>query len=221
VERALLAPLALPQSVLSLPGMSSALIRQFLNSLASSFPPSSISYLEIGVYLGSTLVSSATSNENRYTSLVAIDNFAEFDEDGRNHEKLFANLNSLLHPDVVSRLTFMNQDCWAAAKELANNKEPVNVYLYDGPHDEHDHYRALADFYQLMANDFVFIVDDYNQERVQAGTKRALNSLSGELEVLAEYENLSRWNGDLEGWWDGIGVFVLRRRNANEAGGEL
>jgi len=79
---------SIADGALEIQGMSSASIRHFLSALASSYGESEINYLEVGSYKGSTLVSGMAGNELNYGRAVAVDNFEEFDKDGRNFVKL-------------------------------------------------------------------------------------------------------------------------------------
>ena len=209
----------LPARSLEVEGMSSPKIRHFLHSLASNFPGGkrSLKYLEIGVYKGSTLISFLGGNEEKFARVVAVDNFLEFDNSGTNFAKLQANLATYSKIDSIrDRLTFLKKSCWDVGQDLDRNMASggrFNVYFYDGPHDFEDHFKAISMFHKYLANDSVLIVDDYNQQRVRDGTQRGLSELvsRGEFRVLGQWEVLSRWNGDAQGWWDGLGIFVLSR----------
>ena len=53
-----------------------------------------------------------------------------------------------------------------------------NVYLFDGPHDEVDHFDALAVMLPRLDATFVLLVDDWNGPEVQKGTLDALAALN-------------------------------------------
>mmetsp|Transcript_9418 Transcript_9418/g.17129 ORF Transcript_9418/g.17129 Transcript_9418/m.17129 type:complete len:246 (+) Transcript_9418:3-740(+) len=217
IEAGFFAKSKIPEGVFDVQGMSSASIRHFLSYLASTYEEREIRYLEIGVYKGSTLISGMAGNEGRYDKVVAVDNFEEFDETGENFNKLKSNLGAFIEEEGIAKLSFLKKSCWDVRDELAGLRGPegFNVYFYDGPHSESDHYHSIVDFHEHLAYEAVFIVDDYNQQRVRDGTSRGLKHLETEkgLEVIEIFEITSRWNGDHNGWWDGLGIFILRRND--------
>jgi len=123
------------------------------------------------------------------------------------------NLATFISEEGRGKLSFLKQNCWDVAEELRELRGGgFNFYFYDGPHSEEDHFRSIVDFYEHLATVSIFIVDDYNQQRVKDGTKRGLKVLEERgLEVIEQFEIASRWNGDSRGWWDGLGMFVLMK----------
>jgi hypothetical protein len=49
-----------------------------------------------------------------------------------------------------------------------------NIYLFDGPHSAQDQYDGLAMALPAVDKQFVFIVDDWNWDRVRIGTNAAI-----------------------------------------------
>lgn len=228
VEAGLFSKSGIREDVFDVEGMSSPSIRHFLSYLMSTFEDKGIRYLEVGVYKGSTLISGMSGNEGRYERVVAVDNFEEFDEGGENFEKLKRNLEGFISEEGRGKLQFLKKSCWEVGEELRGLRggEGFNVYFYDGPHSEEDHYQSIVEFYEHLAYETVFVVDDYNQQRVRDGTMKGLKHLENEngLEVVEMWEITSRWNGDSFGWWDGLGIFVLRKKETEidmEVGEEL
>jgi len=211
-----LSPSPLPPAVLDIRGMSSPHIRLFLNRLLTELPPP-LRYLEVGTYQGSTLVSSLHGNEGSVDVAVAIDNFAEFDSDNTNFATLQTNLKR--HVNLPSSsLHFLKKDFLTVQGDL-RTFPPFNVYFYDGPHSREDHYESVMRYVHFLDDSSVFVVDDYNQQRVRDGTQQALVELQerGDITLTAEWIVESRWNGDLQGWWDGLAIFVIRKGGASEA----
>jgi hypothetical protein len=83
--------------------------------------------------------------------------------------------------------------------------------MYDGDHNEESQFKALDHFLSCLDDEFIFVVDDWNWEEVQKGTRRAIR----ELGVETTFEKEVTWDGDIErdGWWNGIGAFVLKKSN--------
>ncbi len=192
----------IPVEILDVEGMSTPIIRHFLHKLMSLLP--NASYLEIGSFRGSTICS-AISN-NLFRTAVAIDNFAEFDPDGVNKGILLDNI--MRHVGVP--VTVIEGDCWdRSVIGRAGEGGPFDVYFFDGPHAEEDHRRAIVEYAHLLSDTAVIVVDDYNQQRVRTGTDLGIEEAG--LEVVLDGLILSRWNQDYMGWWDGLGVKVVRK----------
>lgn len=190
----------LPESVYNIHGMSSRKTRRLLNHLCS-IPGRR--YLEVGSWKGSTLVSALFGNESSVERAVAVDNFSEFD--GPKAE-LQRNISAFLGA-FGDRLDFVEADCWEYAPRLGADR--FNVYFYDGPHEEVDQYNAFASFDHALEDPFVCLVDDWNHPPVPQGTARAFRDLR--YHVLREWVLPARFNGDLDHWWNGLYVAVVRK----------
>jgi hypothetical protein len=70
-------------------------------------------------------------------------------------------------------------------------------------------YNALVYYYNSLNSDFIFIVDDWNWDVVQQGTKDSIKDLK--LTVLFEQIMPARYNGDIEQWWNGLYISVLEK----------
>jgi hypothetical protein len=72
--------------------------------------------------------------------------------------------------------------------------------------------KAITHYYPCLANDFVLIVDDYNDRGVQAGTQMGI--VECELQVVGEihlpaYSPICQ---DKENWWAGLYVAYCRKK---------
>lgn len=190
----------LPQSVLELQGMSSPKVRHLLNHLCAR---PGVRYLEIGVLTGSTLVSALFGNP--YARAWAIENWSEF---GGKREDLLSSLE-LLSEEERARLTLLEEDCFNL--DLARLL-PCDVYFYDGNHERLSQRLAFTRFDPVLADPFVAVVDDWNWEDVREGTREAFAELGYEAAFEVELPALS--NGDLENWWNGLWVAVVRKPGA-------
>jgi hypothetical protein len=158
--------------VLALDGMSGRKYRIFINNLIGSIEGAR--YLEVGVWMGSTLCSAIYKNKVR---ALAIDNWTQF---GGPADKFFANLGRFKGGASVS---FIDND-FRAVDFSAVGK--FNVYLFDGPHQETDQYDGLSLAQAALDDQFVFIVDDWNWAQVRNGTTKALAALGLQLDFAAE-----------------------------------
>lgn len=172
----------------SLKGMSSPHIWHLLNNLVQG------PYLEVGVWKGSTLTAALTGKD---IPAWAIDNFSQF---GDVQEEFYRNTRHLSY-------TFIQGDCFSACKAAID--QPIEFYLYDGAHTEDDHFKALVHFYPDMAEEFIYMVDDWNVLDVQSGTYRAIEAMR--LNVVEQHERLTPKNGCKDSWWNGFAVFRLKR----------
>jgi len=197
-------------------GYASGHIRHFFSSLGSRIE--NIHYLEVGTFKGSTLISLLAGNEASISRAVAIDSFVEFvdasDPKG-NKNNLLGNLAQYVDSsfaDDPSKFMFLETDCWDSSfVSSALGKLRFNVYFYDGPHSKEDHTRAFTHYSTYLEDEVLVIIDDFNQRQVREGTREGILR-GGEWEIVFEMVVDSRWNGDSGGWWDGEGIFLLRRR---------
>ena len=93
--------------------------------------------------------------------------------------------------------------------DLTNIKEKINVYLYDGAHTAEAQYKALEYYYPILADEFIFMVDDYNSNQggwkslVVDPTQKALVDLNLQVE-----HYVIKNPGD---WWNGFYISLLKK----------
>jgi len=191
----------LSSEILLLPGMSSAKVRHLLNLLVASCNK----YLEIGVWKGSTIISALYKNKPQ--EYFAIDNFSEF---GGPKNEFIGNFQSALgHPPKL-----FDVDCFSV-DPLSLGIKDIDMYFYDGSHEEHHQSLALTHFYDSLADEFVFIVDDYSWEKVAAGTQAGIKSAN--LQILEEFVLPSSKINDSEQWWNGLYVARLAKKKISSS----
>lgn len=182
----------LTDEILKLEGMSSNKVRHLLNNLCSA---EGTRYLEVGCWKGSTLVSALYGNN--VDKAVAIDNFSEF---GGPKEELHQNIQNHIKD---ANLTFIEGS-------FENIKLPVsdfNIYFYDGEHSAKSQEDALTLLYPYLADQFIYIVDDWNHGPAREGTEAGL----ARYKVLKKVELPANYNGDRDNYWNGIGLFLLQK----------
>lgn len=172
------------------PGFTSPKIRHLLNNVCSyEFGH----YLEIGVHKGATFV--AANYGNNLLSSIAVDNWSEFAECGEAKKEFYKHSGRLLNSYKV-----YEQDCFTiGSSELLN---PVNIYLYDGCHSEESHVRSLTHFYPYLAEEFIFMVDDWNWPYPKSGTRNAISELGLKVKYERELD---------DGWWNGFYICLLSK----------
>jgi hypothetical protein len=187
--------------VLSINGMTGAKTRHFYNNLCSM---DDTRYLEIGTWRGSSICSAIYRNK---LSAICIDDFSEgFDIWDSRHprDELNSNIERFKRNNDIR---FIESSCWDVD---VDSLPKFNIYMYDGDHEEEAQFKALDHFLNCLDDEFIFVVDDWNWEEVQKGTRRAIRELG--IETIFEKE--VTWDGDIErdGWWNGVGTFVLKMR---------
>jgi hypothetical protein len=187
--------------ILDLPGFSSPDSRHFLNNLQDYGE----TYLEVGIHHGSTFLSALHGRLDRKKAY-AVDNWCEF---GNHLDEFLARLERLAGLSEVGPGTpveYFEHDCFTL--DLSLIEGPVDIYFYDGNHDKESHRKALTHYYPVLADRFLFIVDDWNWRKVRSGTRQALRRLK--LEVEAEVE--IRTPGDQSpSFWNGYYAAFLRK----------
>lgn len=186
-------------SLLQVHGMSSDKNRHFLNNLCSL---EGINYLEIGVWKGSTFFSALYENTN-VRSAIAIENWSL---DSFTRDYFFQNKQNYANK-LPSNTQMIERDCFSVS--LNCFKEPVQVYFYDGRHEEEDQFKAFTYFDQILDKVFIAIVDDWNHPPVPTGTRSAFEALG--YTVHKEWILPARFNGDLDLWWNGLYVAVIQK----------
>ncbi|MDX2143160.1 MAG: class I SAM-dependent methyltransferase [Rhodospirillaceae bacterium] len=147
--------------IYSIDGMSGRKYRFFINALIRSLADAR--YLEVGTWRGSTLCSAVHGNKVR---AVAIDNWSEF---GGPKDVCMANLKRFMTPE--NSVHVIEGDFRAVDYRDIGT---FNVYLFDGPHEEKDQYDGLAMALPAVDKEFVFVVDDWNWDKVRSGTFAAI-----------------------------------------------
>jgi len=189
------------QELLTLQGMSGQMTRVMLSRLLSN---RGMRYLEIGVWGGSTFCSALHGNKPDYAA--AIDNFSQTweDEFGFSPPRRFADTTKKF---IKCGFDFFDVDCFKFdTKEIP---VPINCYFYDGGHLEYEQYEALAYYKDVLDDEFIFICDDWNWLDVKIGTYKAFRE--HDLLINREWNLATKYNGDYNSWWNGLGVFVLRK----------
>lgn len=191
----------LKPSNFDVPALTSLKIRHLLNNIGKL----GCNYLECGVHKGGTFTSTVSYNDNlRY--ITAVDNF---ESDKTSEDKALPqfseNAKKFLHPNSSFRLII--NDCFKV--DLDNIVPEVDIYLYDGGHSEDDQRKALTYYLPVLADEFIFMVDDTDWPEVQKGTQDGIKEAN--LEILFE-KYLVGNNHDNDGWWNGFSIYLLKKK---------
>ncbi len=165
--------LEMDKNILKIKGaMSGARYQVFINHLIRQLPDPR--YLEVGVFTGSTLCAAVNNNK---VNAVAIDNWSQAFGDYIMPEievrsECLDNLRKFVTPGASVRLIeadFHNVDFSTLGK--------FNVYMYDGRHLIQDQYEGITYALQALDDEFILIVDDWNDYAVRQGTFEALEKM--------------------------------------------
>jgi predicted O-methyltransferase YrrM len=167
-----------------------------LNLAVSCLQPGEV-YLEVGTYLGTSVIGASLGNSDKH--FVAIDDFSQF---GGPEEQCRANIQRLAEAPV----TLIAANAWS---ELTSSQfgYRIGVYFYDGGHTFPDQWRGLALAEPHLADVAIVIVDDASYRVVKAAN-RAFTKTRPQFEKILEMH--SPRNGEPR-WWNGIDVFAYRR----------
>lgn len=177
-------------------GMSGQRFRSLLNKLIKI--PISGSYLEIGVFKGSTAISALYQNQR---SAILVDNWSEF---GGPKKTALKNLTRHC-PTAVLKIVDQPFDVFCKV----STGEKIAVYFYDGGHSFEEQRMAVKFIDNLNFDKLILIVDDFCWETVQKATSDSIGSLSSSLVqswiiLPSEKDRFSRYGNWHNGYFIGL-----------------
>jgi hypothetical protein len=184
----------LPAEIFAVEGMSSRKIRILLNEICAF---QDCKYLEVGAFQGSTILAASYQNPG---SFVTVDNFSQF---GGPKREFLLNQNRFANE---CRFALLEQNVWEVAQEAV---APINVFFYDGNHSPEDQCQAFLHFDRALTDEFIAIVDDWNNPEVRKGTQEAFLQL--QYKIVKDWAMHSRCHTDPADWWNGLYVAVIRK----------
>jgi predicted O-methyltransferase YrrM len=177
-------------------GMATENKLALLNLAASFLDPNEV-YLEIGTYLGTSVIAAAMGNDGRF---IAVDNYSQF---GGPEDRCRENIRRY----AGEAITLVNRDAW---EFLATFDERVGVYFYDAGHTFREQWLALELIESHLSDDAIVIIDDASHWPVQ----RANNDYT---KHRPQFERVQHFASSANGeprWWNGIDVYRYRRAHA-------
>lgn len=182
--------------------LTSLRIRHLLNNIGAL----GTRYLEVGVHKGGTFCASVRGNTN-LISAIAIDSFESDMDQVEKAEPIFLQ-NVREHCPVTTKFKLTTGDSFKIA--LDGILKPVDIYLYDGDHSEDSQRKALTYYLPVLADEFIFLCDDYDWPEVGKGTQDGIKECG--LEIL--FEHTFKGNDhDNDGWWNGFYVAILKKKS--------
>ena len=195
-------------------GLTSDKVRHFLNNLCSY---EDTKYLEVGVYNGSTFCAAIQGNDItayaadhwRDVDIKPIRDDIPWDDVEGSIETFIENVKSVWTDN--SNIAILNGDIREATEENLDQK--VNTIFYDADHELNSQKSCLNHILPYTENEFILVVDDANLDGVLASTKDFISE--NDITVLYERSILTGEIEDVNSWWNGVNIFVLKKNESN------
>ena len=184
--------------ILKMEGMSGRKTRHFYNNICSM---ENARYLEIGCWKGSSLCSAMCNNR---MSCLGIDNWLTLGGPKQDF------INNFIKFKGSNNASYIEKNCWEIDVSTIGK---FNIYMYDGNHTETSHYQALNHYYSCLDDEFIYLVDDWNWEKVKTGTLNSIQDNKLKIEFKKEFftdkdPGVQQSNND---WHNGLCIFVLSK----------
>lgn len=198
----------LSAEALTVPFLGSLKIRALLNNLGEL-----ATYVcDIGCHKSGSMTSMLYGNNN-IKSATAIDSWAS---DETNEDKAYPQFitNTQKFKSATTELNVIVGDCWEVDLALIPNK--IDLYSYDAGHSRTDQRDALLYYKDALADEFIFVCDDWAYQEVKEGTLDGIEE--GGYEILFQQELLNPEGSTEEDhlndhWWRSYAVFLLKKKS--------
>ncbi len=214
IKTAIEHPFPLKEDVLSkvLTGFSGKKILRLLQELVNSKEqnPQQV-YLEVGVFQGMTLLSTAHATS---IPCFGIDNFNFFDPDKKNRS-IIEQRRTQLGIENAHLINLDYEDALADLPQQIGKNQQIAVYFIDGPHDYRSQLMCLQLALPYLTEGAVIVVDDCNYQHVRQANRDFLVT-HPEFKLLFESYTpchpmnmtVAQKEAATQGWWDGINVLI-------------
>jgi hypothetical protein len=95
---------------------------------------------------------------------------------------------------------------------LTNIPHTSNIVFYDGDHTYEQTKNFLSRYYDKFEETFVLIMDDWNWVQIQNATNEHIKDK--DYKILFQ-KQLQTTGEDPDDYWNGLGIFVLRKKREN------
>lgn len=169
-------------------------------SAAVSFMEGDELYMEVGVYLGRTLIGALIDNAPKRA--VGIDNFSGFNSGGKNKEQFMANLEKYL---IKERVDFYDDDFFSFMKGHEEYHGKVGVFFYDGDHGTMEALKGLVGSLPFLADEAVIVIDDASGSIIWETQARFISKYWKQVQPIFYMgtNNFPKWN---QNWHNGVMV---------------
>lgn len=184
------------------PALTSLKIRHLLNNIGSL----GTKYLECGVHKGGTHTATIAGNGN-LKEIIAIDSFeSDLTKEDKAKPQFYENTGK--HLPAESEHTLIVSDSFKV--NVNDLPKGIDIYLYDGGHDELSQRKALTYFLPALADEFIYLCDDFDWPEVKAGTKKGI--WDAKLGILFEHTLVGN-DHDNDGYWNGFYIALLKKQS--------
>lgn len=194
--------------IINIQGITSNKVKCFLNNICNI---DGATYLEIGVFRGSTFCSAIYGNDIKS---IGIDNWS----------------SPYLMPSGVSqKMNFYVKDKTTDAKEefLHNAKKfgkpgdvsvyranyltfdystvaPFDIVFYDGDTKYYDQYETIKNILPHLKDNGILIIDDWNWHK-----DSVLKAIEDTNSIILHQKNIHTTGEDSKDFWNGLGIFLI------------
>jgi hypothetical protein len=197
----------MPLTALEVPFLGSLKIRALLNNLGAL----ATHIADIGSHKGGSMCSMLAGNAN-IKSATAIDCWAS---DETNEDKAYPQFieNAMKFKSESTELNVIVSDCWEV--DVASIPSKIDLYSYDAGHSKEDQKKALIYYKGMLADEFIYLCDDWEYGDVKEGTIEGI--AEGGYDILFQQELLNppgTYENDHlnEHWWRGYYVALLKKK---------
>jgi hypothetical protein len=202
----------LNQDILDIHGISSNKVKCFLNNICNL---DGATYLEVGVFRGSTFCSAIYGND---ISSIGIDNFMSPNLTPKGVSQKIGNyykhnidilpqeeflLNVKKYGDVKKISVYKTDYQTFDFKTLPN----VDIIFYDGETKYHDQYVALTNLLPIFSKETILIMDDWNWNSGAFDKFVEDNNL-----FISHYREIFTSGEDRDDFWNGLGIFLIEKQ---------
>ncbi|HEY8660093.1 MAG TPA: class I SAM-dependent methyltransferase, partial [Hanamia sp.] len=174
IEKALKRESRLTDEALSVPGLMSLNIRHLLNNLGAI----STIVCDHGSHVGGSFCSMVYRNDNIKTA-IAIDSWASDDTEGQTYESAFRINATKCMALIDAKLKIIKSDSFNV--DLSEVPKGIDLYYFDASHDFEAQKKGLLYYLPVLADVFIFCVDDYMLPEVSAGTQEGIKESNCEV----------------------------------------
>jgi hypothetical protein len=188
----------LSDDIITMKGMSGKQTRHLYNNICNK---DGITYLEVGTYTGSSLISSIYKNN---ITAYAVENWSEFEGP---KEEFISNVQKLLSNEPY---ILIEKDFHQVTEEDVTKK--IDIFMYDGMHTYDCQYESIKYFYPFYADTFIILVDDWFFPIVSEPTLKALGELDITIHHKLEIVTQEEFGDGKETFWNGFGLFLCSKK---------
>ena len=190
------------EKALKIEGLTSNKVKHLLSNICMM---PNITYLEVGTYLGATLLSATNST----IKSIAIDDWStpqmspmkediEFDIKENPKELFYKNIKGM------NNITVLDEKI---EDVMLDSNMSIDVFFYDGDHSKDSYKVAFNKLNNNFSDVFIAIIDDYNWKQVED----SINEIYYRYDIL--YDNIIRTKGeDPNDFWNGLRISILKNR---------